>query len=113
MRFNENLYLDCLTLKNFATFTDQTIKFSTELNAIVGETGSGKSLILDALQLILGHRADKKLVRKDAEFTLIRQFFSAKMKVLKSFLMNKAILLMTMKSLLKELFMQMAKVSPM
>lgn len=85
MRFNENLYLDSLTLKNFATFTDQTIKFSTELNAIVGETGSGKSLILDALQLILGQRADKKLVRKDAEFTLIQAIFQCKDESIKKF----------------------------
>ena len=63
MILNENLFLECLTLKNFATFKDQTIHFGCDLNAIVGETGSGKSLILDALQLVLGHRADKKLVR--------------------------------------------------
>lgn len=60
-----------LNLKNFATFDDQEIHFDSNFNAIVGETGSGKSLILDALQLILGHRADKKLIRKDCDFAIV------------------------------------------
>jgi DNA repair protein RecN (Recombination protein N) len=42
----------------------------------VGETGSGKSLILDALQMILGARADKKLVRKDCEYSTIEAVFT-------------------------------------
>lgn len=75
MMFNENLYLNSLSLKNFATFKDQIINFRPGFNAIVGETGSGKSLILDALQLILGQRADKKLIRKDSEFTSIEAHF--------------------------------------
>jgi len=54
------LIISKLVLKNFATFDDQVIKFDNGFNAIIGETGSGKSLILDAIQLILGHRADKK-----------------------------------------------------
>lgn len=69
------LTLNKLSLKNFATFSDQDIEFSTEFNAIIGETGSGKSLILDALQLILGHRADKRLVRKGAEFAIVESIF--------------------------------------
>ncbi len=45
------------------------------LNTIIGETGSGKSLVLDALQLILGARADKKIVRKDTDYALIEARF--------------------------------------
>jgi DNA repair protein RecN (Recombination protein N) len=45
------------------------------LNAIVGETGSGKSLILDAIQLLLGGRADAKMVRKGTEFSIIEAEF--------------------------------------
>ena len=71
-----NLSLQKLTLKNFATFEDQIVNFDKKFNAIVGETGSGKSLILDALQLILGHRADKKLIRKNCEFSIIEASFS-------------------------------------
>lgn len=63
-------------MKNFATFENQTISFDDNFNGIVGETGSGKSLILDAFQLLLGSRADKKLVRKGAEFAIIEGTFA-------------------------------------
>lgn len=64
-----------LILKNFATFDDQAVNFLNQFNAIVGETGSGKSLILDALQLILGHRADKKLIRKGCDYAIVEASF--------------------------------------
>ncbi|MFZ4712994.1 MAG: DNA repair protein RecN [Bacteriovoracaceae bacterium] len=70
------LVLKALTLHNFATFDNGQIHFDPGFNAIIGETGSGKSLILEALQLILGSRADKKLVRKDSEFSSIEASFS-------------------------------------
>lgn len=76
MKTNETLYLKSLNLQNFATFENQEIQFDTKFNAIVGETGSGKSLILDALQIIFGARADKKLIRKNAEFASIEAVFS-------------------------------------
>ncbi|MBC7429698.1 MAG: AAA family ATPase [Bacteriovorax sp.] len=77
MKTNETLYLKSLNLQNFATFENQEIKFDIKFNAIVGETGSGKSLILDALQIIFGGRADKKLIRKNAEFASIEAVFSS------------------------------------
>src|SRR5687767_9205298 len=70
-----NFYLKQLIIQNFATFRNQTINFRTGFNAIVGETGSGKSLVLDALQLILGGRADKKVVRRDADYSLLEASF--------------------------------------
>ena len=81
----EKLILTELCLKNFATFEDQTINFTKGFNAIVGETGSGKSLILDALQMILGSRADKKLVRKGCEFSTIEAIFCCKDKNIQKF----------------------------
>jgi DNA repair protein RecN (Recombination protein N) len=77
MKTNETLYLKSLNLQNFATFENQEIQFDIKFNAIVGETGSGKSLILDALQIIFGARADKKLIRKNAEFASIEAVFSS------------------------------------
>lgn len=71
-----NLKLLTLNLQNFATFEDQIIRFGDKFNAIVGETGSGKSLILDALQLVLGQRADKKIIRKDCEFACVEAVFT-------------------------------------
>lgn len=70
-----NFYLKKLIIQNFATFKNQSISFRPGFNAIIGETGSGKSLVLDALQLILGARADKKVVRKDTEYSLIEASF--------------------------------------
>ncbi|MCO4753021.1 MAG: AAA family ATPase [Bacteriovoracaceae bacterium] len=71
-----NLKLKTLNLTNFATFQDQVIQFGDHFNAIVGETGSGKSLILDALQLILGQRAEKKIIRKNCEFSCVEAVFT-------------------------------------
>ena len=70
-----SFYLKNLIIQNFATFKNQTIKFKPGFNAIIGETGSGKSLVLDALQLILGGRADKKVVRRETEYSLIEAAF--------------------------------------
>jgi len=70
-----NFYLKKLIIQNFATFKNQSIHFRPGFNAIIGETGSGKSLVLDALQLILGARSDKRVVRKDTEFSLIEATF--------------------------------------
>jgi len=75
MKSNDQLFLKSITLNNFATFEDQVITFDNQFNAIIGETGSGKSLILDALQLILGARADKKLIRKSCDYSTIEAIF--------------------------------------
>lgn len=72
---NATFYLKSLVIQNFATFRNQTVHFRPGFNAIVGETGSGKSLLLDALQLILGGRADKKVVRRETEYSLVEASF--------------------------------------
>lgn len=68
-------FLKDLTIQNFATFKNQSIQFGRGLNALIGETGSGKSLILDALQLLLGARSDKKVVRRETEYSLLEASF--------------------------------------
>lgn len=69
------LNLRSINLNNFATFNDQTITFTNHFNSIIGETGSGKSLILDALQLILGSRSDRRLVRKGSDYSTVEASF--------------------------------------
>jgi DNA repair protein RecN (Recombination protein N) len=64
-----------LNLQNFATFKNQVVEFDSSLNVIVGETGSGKSLILEAIQFIFGNRADKKLIRKGSEQACVEAIF--------------------------------------
>lgn len=50
--------LQALTIKNFALIESLEVNFSNGLSVITGETGSGKSILLDALGLVLGARAD-------------------------------------------------------
>jgi DNA repair protein RecN (Recombination protein N) len=71
----KKIILKTLTLSNFATFKNQTIDFSDNFNVIVGETGSGKSLIIEALQLIWGNRADKSVIRKKSEYACVEAVF--------------------------------------
>lgn len=81
-----HFYLKNLIIQNFATFKNQSIRFKPGFNAIIGETGSGKSLVLDALQLILGGRADKKVVRRETDYSLIEASFYCADEKVKSFL---------------------------
>ncbi len=83
---NASFYLKSLIIQNFATFKNQSIGFKPGFNAIIGETGSGKSLVLDALQLILGGRADKKVVRRDTEYSLIEASFHCADEKVKAYL---------------------------
>ena len=73
----QQLYLKSLEIQNLAVFQQQKIDFSNDFNAIIGETGSGKSLILDAIHLIFGGRADKSLIRKNASFAMVEAVFKA------------------------------------
>lgn len=75
MKIKHGLYLECLRLQNLATFQNEEVFFDKKFNAIIGETGSGKSLLLDALQMVFGQRADKKLVRKNSDFAVIEANF--------------------------------------
>ena len=54
--------LERLTIKNIALIREQSIEFSDGLNVLTGETGAGKSLIIDSLSLLLGEKADKSLI---------------------------------------------------
>jgi len=62
-------------IKNFALFDELQVSFDAGLNIITGETGAGKSLIIDALNTILGERADPAVVRTGAEKAIIEGVF--------------------------------------
>ncbi len=59
--------LSTLVIKNLALIRDLTIEFAPGLNVVTGETGTGKSIIIGALQLILGQRADRTMMRTGAD----------------------------------------------
>lgn len=56
-----------LSLQDLALFERAALEFGGGLNAVTGETGAGKSLVVDALELLLGSRAKAAMVRKGAE----------------------------------------------
>ena len=64
-----------LQVKNFAIIDDAKIKFSNGLNILTGETGAGKTLIIEALNLLIGERADSGLIRENEENLLVQGFF--------------------------------------
>ncbi|MDR0850300.1 MAG: DNA repair protein RecN [Christensenellaceae bacterium] len=55
-----------LKIKNIALIKDLTIEFSGGLNVLTGETGAGKSIIIDSLNFVLGDKANKSLMRTGA-----------------------------------------------
>ena len=54
--------LQHLHIQNYAIIDDLKIEFSDRLNIITGETGAGKSILMGALGLILGDRADTNVL---------------------------------------------------
>jgi DNA repair protein RecN (Recombination protein N) len=64
-----------LSIRNYALIEQLDVEFSTGLVIITGETGSGKSIIIDALGLILGARAGADVVRKGADRAVIEATF--------------------------------------
>ncbi|MBQ1302199.1 MAG: AAA family ATPase, partial [Firmicutes bacterium] len=55
--------IEQLFIQNFAIIKDLRVDFSEGLNIITGETGAGKSIIIEAIHMALGGRADSSLVR--------------------------------------------------
>jgi DNA repair protein RecN (Recombination protein N) len=55
--------LRSISLRNLATISDASMEFQEGLNIITGETGSGKSILVDSLMLATGIRADTSIVR--------------------------------------------------
>src|SRR2546422_517919 len=55
--------LTTLRIKNLALVTDLTLELQPGYNVITGETGAGKSILIGALNLVLGERADRTLIR--------------------------------------------------
>src|SRR5271167_4024838 len=56
-----------LRIRNLALIEDLTWELGPGFNTLTGETGAGKSILIDALSLLLGERADKTLIRTGAD----------------------------------------------
>ncbi len=68
--------LQQLTIKNVALIEDLTLELGSGFNVLSGETGAGKSIIIDSLNLVLGERADKDLVRTGTQKARVEGIFS-------------------------------------
>lgn len=68
--------LTSLHIKNYALIDDANISFAKGFTAITGETGSGKSIILGALGLVLGERADSTHIRDASKKCVVEAHFS-------------------------------------
>ena len=56
-----------LHIKNLAVLSEASVEFSPGWNVLTGETGAGKSIVVDSLALLTGARASADLIRTDAE----------------------------------------------
>lgn len=65
-----------LHIKNMALIDEMDINFEDHLNILTGETGAGKSIVIDSVMLALGGKTPKDFVRTDAEYGLVELLFS-------------------------------------
>src|SRR5262249_50274491 len=67
--------LRLLKIRNFAIIDELELEFHSGFNAITGETGAGKSIILDAVGLILGNRANADVIRAGSDEATVEALF--------------------------------------
>ena len=78
--------LKTLYLKNIALVDEAEIAFSEGLNVLSGETGAGKSVILDSIDFVLGAKADKGMIRSGQSECSVRAEFTCEPELLRSVL---------------------------
>ncbi|NTV38264.1 MAG: AAA family ATPase [Anaerolineales bacterium] len=69
--------LKSLQIRNYALIEELTVPLSSGLVIITGETGAGKSIIVDALGLVLGERASVEAVRTGADKAIVEAVFDS------------------------------------
>jgi len=67
--------LSRLSIENIALIDKLELNLSDGLNILSGETGAGKSIIIDSLNFVLGERADKSLIRYGTEYAVVQAIF--------------------------------------
>ena len=68
--------LKSLIIKNYALIEDLNVEFDSGFTVITGETGAGKSIVLSALDLVLGRRADAKVMRDPQKKCIVEAHFN-------------------------------------
>ncbi|MBQ7066272.1 MAG: DNA repair protein RecN [Lachnospiraceae bacterium] len=67
--------LESLRVKNVALIDEAEIQFTNGLNILTGETGAGKSILIGSINLALGAKADKTIIRTGAEYAFVELVF--------------------------------------
>lgn len=67
--------LKYLHIENIAVIEETNIEFSQGFNVLTGETGAGKSIVIDAINAVLGERTSKELIRKGCDEALVSALF--------------------------------------
>lgn len=91
-----------LVIQNLAIVDSLEINFSEGMSALTGETGAGKSILIDALSLALGGRADASLVRPSAQTASIAAVFAIESKIAKAKKQNSILTFLKERSLSNE-----------
>ena len=68
--------LELLHIENIAVIEQADIRFQPGFNALTGETGAGKSIVIDAMGAVLGGRTSRELIRTGAEKAFVSAVFS-------------------------------------
>ena len=68
--------LNSLHIKNFALIEETEVDFEKGLNILTGETGAGKSIIIGSINLALGAKADRDMIRTGKEYALVELVFT-------------------------------------
>jgi DNA repair protein RecN (Recombination protein N) len=69
--------LESLHIENIAVIKSVNIDFSQGFSALTGETGAGKSIIIDSINLLLGKKAEKELIRHGEKSCMVSGLFSS------------------------------------
>ncbi len=67
--------LETLSIRNVAVIDQAEIPFRKGLNILSGETGAGKSIVIEAISLLLGSRATSELVRTGSDEAIVQGIF--------------------------------------
>jgi DNA repair protein RecN (Recombination protein N) len=73
--------LALLRIQNFALIDHLELPFGLGLNVLTGETGAGKSIILDAIDLVLGGKASGRMIRQGAEKAILEATFTSNLQI--------------------------------
>ena len=68
--------LERLHIKNIAVIDEAEIEFNKGFNVLTGETGAGKSIIIDSINMVLGERTSKSIIRNGEKKAVVEAMFT-------------------------------------